>query len=185
MELEELKAKAERCRKCPLWKGRKNVVFGEGNPQAEVMLIGEAPGREEDVHGKPFVGRAGQLLNRVLLKAGIRREEVYITNVVKCRPPRNRAPRKSEVEACMEYLSGQISLIRPKLIVLLGGVALKWVVGEKRPVTSLRGKPIVKGDVTFLPTLHPASALYNPRNEKLIEEDMATLKRIWDRLKTV
>lgn len=180
--LEELKARAEKCTKCPLSSTRKKVVFGEGGVELRVMMIGEAPGREEDAQGRPFVGRAGKLLNELLRGVGVDRESVYITNVVKCRPPGNRPPRESEVEACREYLSGQIDAIKPRLVVLLGGVALKAVLGASYSVTSARGRLVEREGVIFLPTLHPASALYNPRNRELLEEDMKRFRELLDGL---
>ncbi|MEM1658205.1 MAG: uracil-DNA glycosylase [Candidatus Jordarchaeales archaeon] len=180
--LEELKAKAEKCTKCPLSSTRRKVVFGEGGVELRVMMIGEAPGREEDEQGRPFVGRAGKLLNELLRGVGVSRESVYITNVVKCRPPGNRPPRESEVEACREYLLGQIDAVKPRIVVLLGGVALKAVLGETCSVTSARGKLVEREGVVFLPTLHPASALYNPRNRELLEEDMRRFRELLDGL---
>ncbi len=180
--LEELRIKAERCTKCPLSATRKKVVFGEGGVRLRVMMIGEAPGREEDAQGKPFVGRAGKLLDEILHNLGVGRENIYITNVVKCRPPGNRPPRRSEVEACEEYLLGQFSAIKPRLVMLLGGIALKAILGEHYSITYIRGRHIVKEGVVFLPTLHPASALYNPKNRELIEEDIRKFKALLDEL---
>ena len=180
--LEELRIKAEMCTKCPLSATRKKVVFGEGGVRLRVMMIGEAPGREEDAQGKPFVGRAGKLLDEILHNLGVGRESIYITNVVKCRPPGNRPPRKSEVEACKEYLLGQFSAIKPRLVILLGGISLKAILGERYLITYVRGRHIVREGVVFLPTLHPASALYNPKNKELIEEDMRKFKALLDEL---
>ncbi|MBS7288324.1 MAG: uracil-DNA glycosylase [Candidatus Freyarchaeota archaeon] len=176
--LDELRAKAEGCTKCPLSATRRRVVFGEGRVGLRVMMVGEAPGREEDAQGRPFVGRAGKLLDELLSRVGVDRRMVYITNVVKCRPPGNRPPRRSEVEACREYLLGQLEAVKPRLVVLLGRVAIRAMLGEGCSVTSVRGKPLVREGRTFLPTLHPASALYNPGNLMLLEEDMATFRRL-------
>lgn len=180
--LGELRAKAESCTKCPLSATRRRVVFGEGGVRLRVMMIGEAPGREEDAQGRPFVGRAGKLLDELLSRVGVDRRMVYITNVVKCRPPGNRPPKRSEIEACREYLLGQLEAVKPRLVVLLGGVALRAVLGEGYSVTSVRGSLLVKEGTTFLPTLHPASALYNPGNLRLLEEDMAKFRELLEEL---
>lgn len=181
--LEELRVRAENCTKCPLSATRRSVVFGEGGVKLRVMMIGEAPGREEDARGRPFVGRAGRLLDELLRDIGVDRGSIYITNIVKCRPPGNRPPRKSEVEACREYLLGQLEAVKPRLVVLLGGVALRALLGEDHAVTSDRGNPLTKGGLVFLPTLHPASALYNPKNRRLLEEDMKKFRNLLDELK--
>ncbi|MEM1511745.1 MAG: uracil-DNA glycosylase [Candidatus Jordarchaeales archaeon] len=181
--LEQLKVKAENCTKCPLSSTRRSVVFGEGGVELRIMMIGEAPGREEDAQGRPFVGRAGRLLDELLRNIGVDRGSLYITNVVKCRPPGNRPPRKSEIEACKEYLLGQLEAVKPRLVVLLGSVALRALLGEDYAVTSDRGNPLARGELVFLPTLHPASALYNPKNKKLLEEDMRKFRDLLDKLK--
>ncbi|WP_460126211.1 type-4 uracil-DNA glycosylase [Stetteria hydrogenophila] len=178
-EYERLKAEILSCTKCPLHRTRKNPVPGEGPLDAEVMIVGEAPGRREDELGRPFVGMAGKLLDALLARAGLRREEVYITNVVKCRPPGNRDPRPEEVEACLPYLVRQIALIRPRVIIALGRIAgstlfrlagLKW-----RGVKAEHGlayNAVVAGvPVTLTATYHPASALYNPQLRRVLEED--------------
>ncbi len=181
-----LEEKIRKCRKCPLHATRHNPVVGEGSLKAEVMFIGEAPGRWEDIRGRPFVGQAGKLLDSLLGEAGLTREEVYITNVVKCRPPNNRDPGKSEIEACRPYLDEQITRIKPGIIVCLGRHSLKEVfrkAGLKPPrITDARGRPVstrVLGiPVTVLPTLHPAAALYNPNVKSLLEEDFKLLRTI-------
>lgn len=181
-----LEEKIKKCKKCPLHTGRQNPVVGEGSLEAEVMFIGEAPGRWEDIKGKPFVGQAGKLLDSLLQEAGLLRKEVYITNVVKCRPPGNRDPRKAEIEACRPYLDEQIIRIKPKIIVCLGRHSLKEVfrkAGLRPPrITDARGKPVnarVLGiPVIILPTLHPAAALYNPNVKSLLQEDFKLLKAL-------
>jgi DNA polymerase len=173
------------CRACPLHRLRTNAVPGEGNLEAKVMFVGEAPGRSEDEQGRPFVGAAGQLLNELLLKAGLRRENVYITNVVKCRPPNNRTPTEEEVAACVGFLRQEIALVRPKVIVALGNTAGSTIMGlagrQWRGVTAERGrkaKVTVEGvEVTVVPTYHPAAALYRPDLKELLAEDIAEAAR--------
>ena len=167
---EDLRRRIQSCRSCPLWSGRTKAVPGEGNLDSPVMFVGEAPGATEDREGRPFVGAAGQLLNAAIEAAGWRREDVYITNVVKCRPPNNRTPNQDEVAACIGYLREEIRLVRPKVIVALGntaGEALSSLAGRRwRGVTSSRGRPVkvtIEGvDVVLFPTYHPAAALYKP-----------------------
>ena len=167
------------CTRCRLHEGRKNPVPGEGSIKAEVMLIGEAPGRQEDESGRPFVGAAGKLLDYLLSLAGLRREEVYITNVVKCRPPKNRDPRNDEIDACLPYLLEQIKLIRPKVIITLGRIAgqtIYTLMGKKwRGMWAEHGVAIegsIEGvNVRVVPTFHPAAALYKPDVRKILEED--------------
>ena len=156
---EELEEACNSCNKCKLCSGRKNVVIGTGNKKAKIMFIGEGPGADEDMQGIPFVGKAGQLMNKAFEGVGINREEVYIANIVKCRPPQNRNPEKDEAEACKEYLETQISLINPEIIVLLGSVALKNVLGEEYGITSARGKWVEKDGRKIIATFHPAALL--------------------------
>lgn len=167
------------CRKCPLHQYRRNPVPGEGPLDAEVMIVGEAPGRREDELGRPFVGMAGKLLDSMLVRAGLERGRVYITNVVKCRPPGNRDPRQEEVEACLPYLARQIRLVRPRVIVAVGRVAgsalyklagLKWR-GMSAEHGSIHDVEIEGVPVRLVVTYHPASALYNPQTRKLLEAD--------------
>lgn len=184
MRLEEIAEEIRKCERCPLHLGRKKAVPGEGNERAKVMLIGEAPGKNEDEQGRPFVGAAGRLLEGLLESIGLRRSEVFITNVVKCRPPGNRDPRPEEIEACLPYLREQISLINPDVVVALGrhsaGVLLGKIGGVS--VMKVRGK-VFERDVfgrvrKVLPTLHPAAALYNPKLKSLLEEDFVKLKEL-------
>ena len=176
---EELEASIENCNKCKLCTGRKNIVFGCGNKNANIMFIGEGPGADEDIQGEPFVGKAGQLMNKAFEALGIKREEVYIANIVKCRPPKNRNPEKDEAMACMDYLRNQVMLIKPKIIVLLGSVALKNILGEEYGITSARGKWIEKKEIWYMPTFHPAALLRDEskkidfwRDLKLVKEKM-------------
>jgi DNA polymerase len=165
------------CEKCELARGRNNVVFGVGDANASLMFIGEAPGRDEDLQGIPFVGRAGQLLDKILAAAGIARDDVYIGNIIKCRPPNNRTPLTSEIEACMPYLAKQIECIRPKIICTLGLPATQTLLGVRGSMGSLRGKIYRHGDILIIPTYHPAAALRDPRYKKPIWEDFQILKR--------
>ena len=155
----ELESSCKKCNKCKLCNGRKNVVIGTGNKQAKIMFIGEGPGADEDSQGMPFVGKAGQLMNKAFDGVGIRREEVYIANIVKCRPPQNRTPEKDETQACKEYIMSQIALIKPEVIVLLGNVALKNILGEEYGITISRGKWFEKNGIKIFPTFHPAALL--------------------------
>lgn len=165
--IEELEKAIANCQKCKLCNNRTNIVFGTGNKNAEVMFIGEGPGADEDIQGIPFVGKAGKLMDMAFEGIGIKREEVYIANIVKCRPPANRNPEKDEAHACMDYLRNQVILIKPKIIVLLGSVALKNILGEEYGITEARGKWIEKKGILYMPTWHPAALLRD--NSKKIE----------------
>ena len=164
------------CQRCKLAGGRKHIVFGQGNPHAELVFVGEGPGADEDERGLPFVGRAGQLLNRMLESVGIRREDVYICNVVKCRPPGNRTPERDEVEACSPFLFRQIESIHPRLVCCLGAPAVKTVLGLKDGILKLRGRFYDFGGAKALATVHPAYVLRNPREEKILREDFAKIR---------
>ena len=179
---EELEKSINGCNKCKLCDGRKNIVFGTGNKNADIMFIGEGPGADEDIQGEPFVGKAGQLMNKAFEALGIEREEVYIGNIVKCRPPQNRNPEQDEVKACMDYLRNQVLLINPKIIVLLGSVALKNILGEEYSITNSRGKWIEKKGIWYMPTFHPAALLRDEskkldfwRDLKLVKEKVEEL----------
>ena len=156
---EELEEACKTCKKCKLCNNRTNVVIGVGNKNAKIMFIGEGPGADEDKQGIPFVGKAGQLMNMAFNGIGINRDEVYIANVVKCRPPGNRNPENDECEACIEYLRSQVMFIKPQIIVLLGSVALKNILGEQYGITASRGKWIEKKEIKYMPTWHPAALL--------------------------
>ena len=156
---EELDEACKNCTKCKLCNNRNNVVIGEGNKNAEIMFIGEGPGADEDIQGIPFVGKAGKLMNQAFIGLGIKREEVYIANIVKCRPPNNRNPESDEAESCKEYIQSQINLVNPKIIVLLGSVALKNILGEEYKITASRGKWVEKDGIKYMPTFHPAALL--------------------------
>ncbi len=156
---EELEKSIENCQKCRLCKTRQNIVFGTGNKNAKIMFIGEGPGADEDRLGEPFVGRAGKLMDMAFEMVGIKREEVYIANIVKCRPPANRNPEDDEAYACMDYLRNQVILVKPEIIVLLGSVALKNILGKEYGITTSRGKWVEKKGIRYMPTWHPAALL--------------------------
>lgn len=162
---------------CPLSTlGRTNVVFGYGNPDTQLLFIGEAPGRDEDLQGQPFVGRSGRLLTKVLESYNIVREQVYITNIVKCRPPNNRKPLPLEAKTCKNLLLfNQIKIIQPKVICTLGSFALQELLGQPVQITKVRGIPIKKGDITIIPTYHPAYILRNPVELKSLVHDIETV----------
>lgn len=163
---EELEQSIMDCKKCKLCQNRTNIVFGTGNKNADIMFIGEGPGADEDKEGKPFVGKAGKLMNEAFKGLGINREEVYIANIVKCRPPSNRVPEDDEATACLNYLRNQVMLVKPKIIVLLGSTALKNTLGKEYGITSERGKWIEKKGIKYIPTWHPA-ALLRDENKKI------------------
>lgn len=169
------------CQRCQLSKTRTNIVFGDGNPNAELMFIGEAPGRDEDLQGKPFVGRAGQLLTRMIEAMGYARSDVYIANIVKCRPPENRYPEEDESSTCSPFLFQQIEAIKPKVIVVLGNLATQTLLETKQGITTLRGKFLDYRGSKLMPTFHPAFLLRNPPMKKPCWEDlkmvMAELKK--------
>jgi uracil-DNA glycosylase len=171
--LEELRAAIGDCRRCKLWSGRTHLVFGVGNPKSRLMFIGEGPGRDEDLQGEPFVGRAGQLLTDIITKGmGLRREDVYIANVVKCRPPENRNPEPDEVASCEPFLKKQIDLVRPEIIIALGKFAVQTLLQTKAPITKLRGHWHSYHGIKLMPTFHPAYLLRNPGDKKLVWEDI-------------
>jgi DNA polymerase len=161
------------CRRCKLHKlGRKQIVFGVGNPNADLMFVGEAPGADEDEQGIPFVGRAGQLLTKIIEAIGLRRDEVYIANVIKCRPPQNRNPEPDEVETCEPFLFRQIDTIKPKVIVALGTFAARTLLRTLDPISRLRGRVYDYRGAKLIPTFHPAYLLRNPSSKREVWEDM-------------
>ncbi len=170
--LEEIRAEMGRCQRCKLYPGAKSLVFGEGSPRAELMFIGEAPGAEEDLQGRPFVGAAGQLLNNLLSKLGLSRGEVYITNVVKSRPPGNRDPEADEIAACLPFLKKQIRAIRPKVIVTLGRIAAQALLDVKTPLTKIRGQWQRYDGTPVMPTFHPSYLLRFPQERRKTWDDM-------------
>lgn len=179
-ELSNLRAEIGDCTRCPLHKGRTHLVFGVGNPKASLMFVGEGPGADEDLKGEPFVGRAGQLLTKMIEAMGLKRPEVYIANVVKCRPPGNRNPEPIEIATCLPYLKRQIEIIQPKVVVALGKFSAQTLLQTEIPITKLRGEFHDYGPVKMMPTYHPAFLLRNPNMKRAVWEDlkkvMAVLK---------
>lgn len=170
------------CLKCPLGKTRNKFVFGVGNPNAKLMLIGEGPGADEDAQGEPFVGRAGGLLNDILKAIKFTREEVYIANIVKCRPPSNRTPNQSEIDECFPYLQKQIEIINPKLILCLGTTAGNSLLNKKESLTNMRQKIFLYNEIKVVVTYHPAALLRNPNWKYGCWDDVKLLKKIYDEL---
>jgi len=176
--LKDVCNEAQNCKKCALHENRKNVVFGSGNDKAVVMFIGEAPGYYEDIQGEPFVGAAGKLLNKLLNSAELKREQVYIANIIKCRPPKNRDPLAEEIDICKDYLYAQIDFINPQLICTLGNFATKLILKKNVGITSVRGKLFKVGGRLVLPIYHPAAALYTPSYLPSLEKDFITMKKV-------
>ena len=171
--LDDLRAAIGDCQRCKLCAGRTHIVFGVGDPHAKLMFVGEGPGRDEDLQGEPFVGRAGQLLTDIITKGmGLKREDVYICNVVKCRPPENRNPEPDEVAACEPFLKKQIDIVRPDIIVGLGKFAVQTLMSSKVPIGKLRGTWASYHGIKLMPTFHPAYLLRNPADKKLVWEDI-------------
>jgi len=171
--LDALRAHIGDCQRCKLCSGRTNLVFGVGNPQADLMFVGEGPGRDEDLQGEPFVGRAGQLLTEIIQKGmKLRREDVYIANVVKCRPPDNRNPEPDEIQRCMPFLARQIELVQPRVIVALGKFSAQTLLDVRTPITRMRGVWHLYRGVKVMPTFHPAYLLRNPADKKLVWADI-------------
>jgi len=167
------------CTRCKLvGLGRRQIVFGVGNPNADLMFVGEAPGADEDVKGEPFVGRAGQLLTKIIEAIDLRREDVYIANVIKCRPPQNRNPEPDEVEQCEPFLFRQIDMIRPKVIVALGKFAAQCLLKTTEPITKIRGREFTYRDAILIPTYHPAYLLRTPSAKRDVWEDMKRVRAI-------
>lgn len=188
-EMETLRQEVQHCDRCPLHETRTCVVFGDGRPDAPVMIVGEAPGRSEDETGRTFVGKAGERLTEMLGHAGLTRDDVYIANVLKCRPPKNRNPKTEEVDACAEFLVRQIVNVSPKVVVTFGNFATQFVLDTKEGVSELHGKPVdgvVLMDwdddetqpMTVFPVFHPAATIYRPQWRSVLEEDMRTLGRL-------
>jgi len=175
--LEKLKAKVLKCKKCDLYKSRTNLVLGEGSPNAELMFVGEAPGRDEDLQGKPFVGRAGKLLGKIIEAMGLKREDVYIANILKDRPPENRNPQEDEIKACIPYLKEQIKIIQPKVICALGTFAAQRLLEEETTISKLRGKFYVYEGIKLMPTYHPAYLLRNSKEKATVWSDMKLIMK--------
>ncbi len=174
---EELEESIKGCKKCKLCMNRNNIVFGTGNKNADIMFIGEGPGADEDRLGEPFVGKAGQLMNKAFQALEINREDVYIANVVKCRPPQNRVPEQDEAQACLDYLRNQVMLVKPKIIVLLGSTALKNILGNEYGITASRGKWVEKKGILYMPTWHPAALLRDETKKIEFWKDLKLVKQ--------
>ncbi|NLI70228.1 MAG: uracil-DNA glycosylase [Firmicutes bacterium] len=177
MTIEKLEKQCLACRRCSLRDGCIQVIFGAGSRKARIMLVGEAPGASEDQQGIPFVGSAGQLLTRILAAVNINREEVYITNIVKCRPPRNRMPEPEEISSCLAYLHQQIALINPRIIVCLGSLSTRTLIDEKALITRMRGQWKKIGSRMYMPTFHPAALLRDPRKKRPVWEDFKQVEK--------
>jgi len=180
--LEIVKEELKDCRRCKLYKERNHIVFGEGNEDARLMLIGEAPGHEEDLQGRPFVGAAGHLLDNMLKAINLSRREVYIANIIKCRPPHNRKPERDEIEACKPFLLKQIDIIKPSIICTLGSIATQTLLETKTPITKLRGHIYDFSGIKLIPTFHPAYLLRNPYQKKGAWEDLKLIEKIYKEL---
>ena len=180
--LDELRVQVDSCRRCPLCDGRTQMVFGVGNPHARVMFIGEAPGKNEDLQGEPFVGAAGHYLNELLGCAGLRREDVFIANVLKCRPPGNRDPRPEEIQTCTPYLREQTRTIDPEVLVTLGKFSTQFVLKTQVGITRLHGRVQRAGKFLVFPVFHPAAALYDGAKREALENDFVTLGELLHQL---
>lgn len=187
--IENINKRICECRRCDLWKTRSNPVVGEGDNNADILFIGEAPGFNEDKQGRPFVGRAGKLLDELLESIDLKRNEVYIANILKCRPPNNRNPEKEEIESCTEFLDAQIKIISPKIIVPLGNFAVQYIFKkygfESDKISNVHGKIYNKntlfGPLCIIPLYHPAIAIYNPTKKNILMEDILVLNQCIDK----
>lgn len=177
---EDLEKSILECKKYRLCTNRTNIVFGQGNKKARLMFIGEGPGADEDKQGIPFVGKAGQLMNNAFQALEINREDVYIANIVKCRPPSNRVPEDDEVQTCLNYLRNQVILIKPKIIVLLGSTALKNILGKEYGITAVRGNWMEKNGIKYMPTWHPAALLRDENKKIEFWQDLKEAKKYID-----
>lgn len=177
---EDLEKSILECKKCRLCTNRTNIVFGQGNKKARLMFIGEGPGADEDKQGIPFVGKAEQLMNNAFQALEINREDVYIANIVKCRPPSNRVPEDDEVQTCLNYLRNQVILIKPKIIVLLGSTALKNILGKEYGITAVRGNWMEKNGIKYMPTWHPAALLRDENKKIEFWQDLKEAKKYID-----
>ncbi|MGZ3635885.1 MAG: uracil-DNA glycosylase [Syntrophales bacterium] len=177
LTLGEVRSELGDCQRCPLGRVRTNIVFGEGNPNAEIAFVGEAPGGDEDIQGRPFVGRAGQLLTKIIAAMGLKRSDVYICNILKCRPPGNRNPKPEEITACEPFLVKQLEAINPRVICALGTFAARTLLKTDVPITVLRGKFHSYHGIQLMPTYHPAYLLRNPEAKKQVWEDVQKIMK--------
>ena len=182
--LDDLNSQICECQKCPLGKTRTNFVFGVGNPHADIVVIGEAPGADEDAQGEPFVGRAGQLLNKILEAIHFKREEVFICNILKCRPPKNRDPLPEEIDSCEPYLWKQMEIIKPKMILCLGRIAGQALLKTNDSLAAMRGKFLDYRGIKLMVTYHPAALLRNPNWKKPAWEDVQLFRKTYDEMKS-
>ncbi|MBA2494933.1 MAG: uracil-DNA glycosylase [Acidobacteria bacterium] len=174
--MEDIRQDIGNCIRCPLWEGRTKIVHSNGNFQADLMFVGEAPGADEDASGEPFVGRAGQLLNRIIESIGLKREDVFIGNVNRCRPPGNRQPTAAEADTCRPFLLREIAVVRPKVIVVLGNTATQNLLDTKTGITKIRGEFQDYFGIKVMPTFHPAYLLRDPRKKREVWEDMKKVR---------
>jgi uracil-DNA glycosylase family 4 len=179
--MDDIRKAIEECHKCPLYKTRTNIVFGSGNENAKLVFVGEAPGQDEDQQGKPFVGKAGQKLTQIINAMGLSRDEVYITNVLKCRPPNNRNPIPHEIEACEAFLIAQLQIIKPKIICALGTFAAQTLLKTDQPISKLRGRFHTYQGIKLMPTYHPAFLLRSPKYKKDVWEDVQKVRIEYDK----
>lgn len=180
--MDSLKKTVLKCKKCPLKDGRTNVVFGSGDTNADVMIIGEAPGKNEDLEGLPFVGKAGKYLDELLALANLKRDNVYIANVLKCRPPSNRDPKADEILQCAPYLRQQTALVQPKIIITLGNFATRFILKDQKGISLLHGRPVHLGKFIVYPVFHPASTMYDSKKKDALEKDFVALKNILENI---
>ncbi len=186
-KLEKINSEIEKCEKCKLQETRKNPVPGQGNPDAKIMFIGEAPGREEDLQGKPFVGKAGKILDTLLNSVNLTRKDIFIANILKCRPPKNRNPKQGEIKACSNYLDKQIGIINPKVIACLGNFSAKYILekyglkGKIEGISKIKCKifkvSTLSGEINIIPLYHPAVAVYDPKKIKDLKKDFQILRK--------
>ncbi len=181
LTLDGVRQELGECTRCRLHEGRNHLVFGAGDPHAALVFVGEGPGREEDLQGKPFVGRAGELLTRIIEAIDLTREEVYIANIVKCRPPNNRDPRPDEIQTCLPFLLKQLEAIRPKLICCLGTFAAQTLLGTEERISALRGRFHAYKGTKLMPTYHPAFLLRNPQFKRAVWEDMKQIREEYNK----
>ncbi|MCK5548677.1 MAG: uracil-DNA glycosylase [Thermoplasmata archaeon] len=177
LDMDGIARRVRACRKCPLHRTRNNAVPGEGSSRAKIVLVGEAPGKKEDETGRPFVGMAGRILEEALDGAGLARRDVFITSILKCRPPKNRNPEKGEMDACRPYLIAQMESLKPKVIIALGNYGLQGLVGKRYGVSKVRGKKFEVHGFPVMPTYHPAACLYNPKLKYLLKRDLEKAKK--------
>jgi len=181
LTLDDIRREIGDCTRCRLHEGRNHVVFGEGNPHAALVFVGEGPGREEDLQGKPFVGRAGELLTRIIEAIELTRDQVYIANIVKCRPPNNRDPQPDEIQTCLPFLIKQLEAIKPRIICCLGAFAAQTLLGTEERISSLRGRFHAYQGARLMPTYHPAFLLRNPQFKRDVWEDMKMIREEYQR----